>query len=219
MKRSLMLIWFWAAGIFLAALLFGGAGRIDVPRFWVYLGVYAGFMVAAALLVDPDLVRERIRPGGKRQPVILHLARLLFLLHLLVAGIEAGRHRWTPPVPPAVESAAMVAFSLGWGGVLWAMHANRFFSSVVRIQTERGQTVVTGGPYRWVRHPGYAAAMVLCPASGMALGSWAAVLVLLPLVLYLFYRTVTEDAFLMKNLAGYPEYAARVRHRLLPGVW
>jgi protein-S-isoprenylcysteine O-methyltransferase Ste14 len=219
MNRWKMLIQFWGSGILLAAVLFGGAGRFDVPRLWAYLGVYAVSMLVAVFLVDPGLYTERTRPGGKRPPWYIHLLTALFVIHLLVGGIETGRYRWTPPVPVAVEWIAFIAFTLCWGVVVWAMHVNPFFSSVVRIQTERGHTLVTSGPYRWVRHPGYAATLVLCPASGMALGSWAAVVVLLPILPFILYRAVTEDAFLMKNLPGYPEYAARVRHRLLRGVW
>ena len=219
MKRFKLILRFAVSEVAQGALLFGGAGRFDVPRLWAYLGVSATLMLAMTLLIDPDLVRERFRPGGKRLPWGIRLVSLLFVAQLLLGGIEAGRHRWTPPVPVAVECVAFVAFSLGWGVVVWAMHVNRFYSSVVRIQTERGHTLVTSGPYAWVRHPGYAGTLVVCFASGLALGSWAAALLLLPLVPFLFYRAVSEDAFLKKNLPGYQEYAGRVRHRLLPGVW
>jgi protein-S-isoprenylcysteine O-methyltransferase Ste14 len=214
-----MIIQFWGSGILLAAVLFGGAGRFDIPRFWVYGAVYSATMLVGIFYLDPGLYRERTRPGGKRPPWGLHIVSALFVIHLLVAGIEAGRYRWTPPVPVVVECAAFIAFTVCFGVVVWAMHVNPFYSSVVRIQAERGHRLVTTGPYRWVRHPGYAATLVLLLASGMALGSWASVIVLCPMVAFIFYRAVTEDAFLHKNLPGYPEYAARVRHRLLPGVW
>lgn len=219
MKRWKLFFQFWGSAILLAALLFGGAGRFDVPRLWAFLGVYAVLTLAAMYLVDPELARERRRPGGKRLPWGFHLLTVLFVMHLLVAGIEAGRYRWTPPVPVALECVALVAFGVCWGVVVWTMHVNPFYSSVVRIQTERGHTLVTNGPYRCVRHPGYAATIVVCLASGMALGSWAAELLLLPLVPFMLCRAVKEDAFLKKNLPGYAEYSARVRHRLLPGVW
>jgi protein-S-isoprenylcysteine O-methyltransferase Ste14 len=219
MKRWLMFVQFCGFYILLAAVLFGGAGRFDVPRLWAYIGAYLVIMLVGVSVLDPSLYRERVRPGGKRRPWSLHILSALFVTHLLVAGIEAGRYRWTPPVPLAVECTGFVAFTVCFAVVLWAMHVNPFYSSVVRIQTERGHTLVTNGPYRWVRHPGYAATLVVSLASGMALGSWAAVVVLSPLVPFILYRAVTEDAFLKKNLPGYPEYAARVRHRLLPGVW
>jgi protein-S-isoprenylcysteine O-methyltransferase Ste14 len=219
MKRWVMFVQVWGLGIVLGAVLFGAAGRIDVPRLWAYLAVYAVTMLVAVFVLDPSLYKERVRPGGKRRPLSLHILSALFVTHLVVAGIEAGRYRWTPPVPVTVECVAFVAFTLGFAVVMWAMNVNPFYSPVVRIQTERGHTLVTSGPYRWVRHPGYAATLMVCLASGMALGSWAAVVVLLPFVPFLLYRTITEDAFLKKSLPGYLEYAARVRHRLLPGVW
>jgi protein-S-isoprenylcysteine O-methyltransferase Ste14 len=100
------------------------------------------------------------------------------------------------------------------------MPANRFFSSVVRIQSDRGQYVVTSGPYRWIRHPGYLAGIVIISASGVALGSWLATAMLLVCSLpFLLYRAITEDRVLQTELAGYRGYAARVRWRILPGIW
>ena len=102
---------------------------------------------------------------------------------------------------------------------VWAMHVNRFFSSVVRIQRERGHHLVSSGPYRWVRHPGYAGAIPAIVASGIVLCSWLATAVGalgVPLVLW---RVIVEDRTLQAELPGYPEYAQRVRWLLLPGVW
>jgi protein-S-isoprenylcysteine O-methyltransferase Ste14 len=100
------------------------------------------------------------------------------------------------------------------------MRVNRFFSSVIRIQTDRGQHVVTTGPYTFVRHPGYTAGILIIAASGVALGSWlAAALVVIFSLPFLLYRTITEDRILQVELAGYSNYAARVRWRLFPGIW
>ena len=100
------------------------------------------------------------------------------------------------------------------------MRVNRFFSSVIRIQTDRGQHVVTTGPYAFVRHPGYTAGIVILAASGPALGSClaAALLVIFSLP-FLLHRAITEDRILQAELAGYSDYAARVRWRLIPGIW
>jgi protein-S-isoprenylcysteine O-methyltransferase Ste14 len=100
------------------------------------------------------------------------------------------------------------------------MAVNRFFSSVVRIQSDRGQHVVASGPYAYVRHPGYLAGVVIILASGPALGSWlATALVIASSVPFLLYRAVTEDRVLQAELPGYGDYARRVRWRLLPGIW
>lgn len=219
MKRWMILFRSCGTIGLMAAALFAGAGRLDVPPIWEYLGVYGAMILISGFLADPELVKERMRPGGKPLDRRYFLLMGLYLAHLLVAGLEAGRHRWTPAVPDAAQLGALAALTLGLTIVVWALRVNRFFSSVVRLQTDRGHTLVTAGPYQWVRHPGYAGTLVVCLASGIALGSWAAVVLALPFVPFLLYRTVTEDAFLKQNLPGYEEYAARVRHRLLPGVW
>jgi protein-S-isoprenylcysteine O-methyltransferase Ste14 len=99
------------------------------------------------------------------------------------------------------------------------MVSNPFFSTVVRIQTDRGHTVATGGPYRFVRHPGYAGALALTLATPFLLGSWPALIPSVALVAILVVRTILEDRTLRRELPGYTEYAGRVRYRLLPGIW
>jgi protein-S-isoprenylcysteine O-methyltransferase Ste14 len=113
----------------------------------------------------------------------------------------------------------MLVFAAGWSLTVWAMHVNRFFSSVVRIQEERGHQIVTTGPYAWVRHPGYVAGLFVIASSGVALGSWFSVVPAVLMLPALFARTVKEDRFLKQNLPGYLDYSAKVRYRMLPGVW
>ena len=116
--------------------------------------------------------------------------------------------------------AGLFTVAAGCALALWAMRVNRFFSSVIRIQTDRRQRVVTTGPYAFVRHPGYPAGILVIVASGPALGSWlAAALVVIFSLPFLLYRTTTEDQILQVELAGYSDYATRVRWRLLPGIW
>jgi protein-S-isoprenylcysteine O-methyltransferase Ste14 len=100
-----------------------------------------------------------------------------------------------------------------------AMHENHFFSSVVRLQTERGHRVVDTGPYAVVRHPGYAGVLLMTPFSGLALGSFVAAAIGLVMTALILRRVLFEDAFLQENLAGYKEYSGRVTSRLIPGVW
>jgi protein-S-isoprenylcysteine O-methyltransferase Ste14 len=103
--------------------------------------------------------------------------------------------------------------------LVWAEAVNRFFSSVIRIQTERGHHVVTTGPYRYVRHPGYAASLFMFAGGGLVLGSWLAALIGLLLFVGILRRTVEEDRILHEQLEGYAAYAQKVRYRLIPGVW
>jgi len=202
-----------------AAILFGTAGSTDLWNFWAYLAVFAAVFIAALIVIDEDLIRERTRPGGARPPARLHLMTALVFVHLAVAGLDRGRFHWSDGVPPALVVVGLLLFALTNGTFLWSMRVNRYFSTAVRIQGDRGQTVVSAGPYALVRHPGYAAAFVMLPASGLALGSWLATGIALLGLPALLARTIGEDRMLRAELDGYEDYARRVRWRLVPGVW
>jgi protein-S-isoprenylcysteine O-methyltransferase Ste14 len=203
-----------------AVALFAAAGTLKIFGFWVYVAIFAAVMVASFAFLDPDLLRERMRPGGQRAPLALRLATPVLILHWIIAGLDRGRFHWSDNVPVWLRAAGFVALVVGWGLTFWAMRVNRFFSSVVRIQSDRGQYVVTTGPYRWIRHPGYLAGAVIIVASGIALGSWLATAILIVLSLpFLLHRAISEDRVLQAELPGYRDYAARVRWRVLPGVW
>ncbi len=211
------------AAVFLAllgAILFGCAGRWDLPMFWAYLGVWAIAIVVATLVVDPTLIQERMRPGpgGKDYATAIVLTPL-FLGQCAVAALDVGRYHWSDNVPPAVQVIALLAMAAGMAVVVWAEAVNRFFSPVIRIQTELGHHVITTGPYRYLRHPGYAACPFLFIGGGLVLGSWLAALIGLFMVLPILRRTAQEDRILREQLEGYAAYAQKVRYRLFPGVW
>jgi protein-S-isoprenylcysteine O-methyltransferase Ste14 len=209
-------------GFFVLAIaaLFGSAGTLALVTYWIYLAIFAACFVASFLLLDPDLARERMRPGGKRPPLGLWLFTCVLFAHWIVAGLDRGRFHWSDSVPPWLQWLGLAAVAASYALCLWAMRTNRFFSSVIRIQHDRGQVVVAAGPYAFVRHPGYIAGIVLVSASGLALNSWLATALLIAISLpFLFYRTSTEDRVLKAELPGYRDYAERVRWRLVPGVW
>ncbi len=202
------------------ALLFGCAGRWDLPMFWAYLGVWAASALVGPLVVDPTLIKERIRPGpGGKDYLALAVVSPLWLGQLVVAGLDVGRFHWSDAVPLAVQVAALLAMAAALAVVVWATAVNRFFSSVIRIQTDRGHHLVTSGPYRYVRHPAYAASPFLFVGAGLALGSWLAALLGLLLVFPILRRTALEDRTLREQLEGYADYAQNVRYRLFPGLW
>ena len=177
-------------------------------------------MIVSFAVLDPDLLRERMRPGGKKPPFSLKIFSLVLSMHWVVAGLDRGRFHWSDDVPGWLQGVCLFTVAAGYALALWAMRVNRFFSSVIRIQTDRSQHVVSTGPYAFVRHPGYTAGILIIAASGPALGSWlAAALLVIVSLPFLLYRAVTEDRFLQVELAGYSDYAARVRWRLLPGIW
>jgi protein-S-isoprenylcysteine O-methyltransferase Ste14 len=206
--------------VLLVALLFGSSGRVDLPFLWAYVALLALGLIGVGLAIDPELRRERMRaaPGGHDRRLRLQVLPFI-LAHFAVAGLDVGRFGWSGEVPLAVHLAGFAGVALGLGLIGWSMVVNRFFSPVMRIQAERGHHLVTAGPYRWVRHPGYAGIILLALSSGPALGSWWSMLPLAGYIALILRRAVREDRFLQKELPGYAEYAARVRARLVPGLW
>jgi protein-S-isoprenylcysteine O-methyltransferase Ste14 len=203
----------------LLGILFGVAGRWDLPFFWAYLGVVGAFALTFRLVVDPGLQQERIGAGSGKRALGFRLLLLPFVLaHVVLACLDAGRFRWSN-MPLAVQVAGLVGMVLGLGLVMWSMAVNRFFSPAVRIQHERGHYVIRGGPYRWLRHPGYLGMIVAAACSGPALGSWWSMLPVAGYVLVILCRTAAEDRFLRAELAAYGKYAEDVHYRLVPGVW
>lgn len=206
--------------VIFGGVLFASAGRIDLPFFWVYLGVMLATVMVGCPRIDPELLRERMRPapGGVDRNLRFAAGPFVFV-QLIVAGLDVGRFGWSAAMPVWLQVVGVVLMTGGTWLAIWAMVVNRFFSPVVRVQSERGHHVVTAGPYAWVRHPGYVGVLVGSPAASMALGSWWSLAAVAPMVVLMLRRAVIEDAYLMENLAGYREYAARVRYRLVPGIW
>ena len=210
----------------LVSLFIGGgvmalAGQWTSPYLWGFaLGFSAVFLYATLFVLDDDLARERFRPpSGGADAVALRRIRLSALATFLLAPIDGGRLHWSPAIPDLVRTVALGLSVGAFFVVVRAMMTNRFFSPVIRIQGERGHHVIDQGPYAVVRHPGYLGVLIFAPASALALGSWWA---LIPAGIHcalIVRRVLVEDRFLHAKLAGYEEYAARVRHRVIPGVW
>jgi protein-S-isoprenylcysteine O-methyltransferase Ste14 len=204
----------------MGACLFAGAGRWDLPSFWAYLGMWTAAIVLGMFVADPTLVKERIRPGpGGKDYLTVSLLTIPWFGQFIVAGLDVGRYHWSDTIPFVLQVTGLVAVAAAFGVLIWATAVNRFFSSVIRIQTDRGHHVITRGPYRFVRHPAYAVCPLLMIGSGLALGSWLATLIGLLMVPAILHRTVLEDRILREELPGYAEYAKRVRYQLFPGVW
>ncbi len=210
--------------VIMAVALFWSAGRIDWWGAWAALGVMAAWIAATAVIVvwiNPDLLPERLGPrkGAKSWDLaIMGILGLAQLVRYVVAGLDQ-RFGWTGGLPLAAQAAALVVCVLGYALVVWATASNRYFSQIVRIQSERGQTVVRGGPYRYVRHPAYLGSIVYELAVPILLGSWWAYIASGLGAILLILRTVLEDRLLRAELPGYVDYARQVRHRLLPGIW
>jgi protein-S-isoprenylcysteine O-methyltransferase Ste14 len=212
--------WRLSRWLLFASLLIWIGTTVGLTRFWVYLAIWGAAALYASVAADPTLFRERIRPAGRSlDPWSLAALRLLAVAQVVVALLDIARFHRTDTVPPLVRDTAMAAMAASMALAVRALVVNRFFSTAVRLQRERGHRVVSTGPYAVIRHPGYLGMMVAAAASALALGSW---LGLAPAFAYSFLiwrRVRIEDRFLREHLDGYAQYAARVPWRLIPGVW
>ncbi|GLR90710.1 methyltransferase family protein [Bradyrhizobium iriomotense] len=209
----------------MGALLFAGAGTLDWPGAWVIL-------ITAALLgplcgwwlyrLDPALLAERLRPViQKEQPAADKVFMAAFIVAILIWLVAMGldrRHR-SSDMPLALQVLGFVLYLTSTAFILWVFRENSFAAPVVKLQTERAQHVVSTGPYAHVRHPMYSGMVLFFLGVPLLLGSWWGV-AMVPLFLVLFaIRIRIEERTLIQGLPGYADYAARVRHLLLPGVW
>jgi protein-S-isoprenylcysteine O-methyltransferase Ste14 len=213
--------------LFIPLLLFACGGDIGWWQAWVF----SVLIVAAGALSriwaerrHPGLLAERqnLMPATDVKPWDRVLAPLMavsisFPL-VIVAGLD-HRFRWSPVFPLWLNVIGFILVAAGYTFASWALAENRFFSSMVRIQTDRGHAVCDSGPYRLVRHPGYAGNILPLPGIVLALGSvWTLIPAAVALIIAVT-RTALEDRTLRAELPGYRDYARRVHYRLLPGIW
>jgi protein-S-isoprenylcysteine O-methyltransferase Ste14 len=210
--------------LFYAVLLFVSAGRLDWLAAWIYLGIYAVTVLINMTIIlpkNPEFAAERGRvkedaKGWDKQ--ITSIAGVFMIAGLVVPGLDL-RFGWSPQFAFGVQLAGFVVLALGYALFSWAMLSNEFFETKVRIQKDRGQTVATSGPYRYVRHPGYVGMILQLLATPIALSSWWGIIPALCATGVFILRTALEDKTLREELAGYQEYAQEVCYRLFPGVW
>jgi protein-S-isoprenylcysteine O-methyltransferase Ste14 len=202
-----------------AGIAFLTAGTWKLPFFWAVLGTQWIIGLIALRFIDPDLISERMHPRGKDEdPFGRFVLAALFIAIFCVAAADVG-HWHISHVPKAIQVTALVIQTIGWAGLYWSMSVNKFFALAVRLQSDRQQQVITTGPYRWVRHPGYGFGAVLFFSQSIALGSWLAEIPTLFILAHMVYRTLLEEKILKKGLTGYSDYVQKVRYRWIPGIW
>jgi protein-S-isoprenylcysteine O-methyltransferase Ste14 len=210
----------------IAILLFVPAGTVNWSGAWVFLiealvvSVVLGLWLARH---DPALLKERLRPPiqkGQSIPdkIITGLLVLLYLGWFVFMGLDAVRFKWSA-VPTWLAAPGALAFLLACYIAYLALRENSFAAPVVKIQKERAQTVITTGPYRYVRHPMYAGMIFYLLGAPLLFGSWWGLLWGLALLGLFAIRILIEERTLKKELQGYREYTVRVRYRLVPLVW
>lgn len=217
----------FALYLLLPMALFIAAGDFTWAAGWVYVFSGIGAALVSRLLAlkkFPDLLEERSRyresegvQAGDRR-LVAFLTMIGPLLTYLVAGFN-HRFGWLPAIPSWLQATGWVLLAGAYLLAIWAMLSNRFFSAVVRIQSERGHEVVSSGPYAIIRHPAYAGGILGTLAGPLVLNTFWALLPAILVAAFTVVRTSREDRFLQAQLPGYPEYCARVRFRLLPGVY
>jgi protein-S-isoprenylcysteine O-methyltransferase Ste14 len=213
--------------LFMFSILFLAAGRFDWWEAWAYViqGLIVMLLSRGILIAkNPDTAMERAEAGEKADvkswdKILMPLTALYGpMASWVVAGLDK-RFGWSPDLPDAIQWGALAVIFLGGLLGTWAMVTNRFFSSMVRIQTDRGHTVCDRGPYRIVRHPGYAGGVLSWLAAPFFFGSYGVGAISILVLIASFLRTYLEDRILQEELPGYKEYSQRVRYRLIPSIW
>jgi protein-S-isoprenylcysteine O-methyltransferase Ste14 len=220
-KRILQAIF---TSLFCIAALFIPAGTFKWPEAWLFIVFYA--FAGTALVTwmkkrTPDLLAERTKrkKDTKSWDKIFMVFYSIFLIVILILpGLDAVRFRWSN-IPRIVKIIAFMGYIPGFAIVFWAMKENAFLSDVVRIQKDRGHTVCTTGPYKYVRHPMYVGVILIMLCFPLSLGSLYTLIPAAIIMVLFLIRTALEDKTLKEELPGYIEYSHKVRYRLIPGLW
>jgi protein-S-isoprenylcysteine O-methyltransferase Ste14 len=209
-----------------AALLFVSAGTLLWPAGWAFLALFFGFALAIILWLarkEPELLAERMSsPMQSGQPlwdkVFVVAVMVLFVAWLILMPLDAVRFGWSE-VPGWLQILGALGVVLSFYIMFLTFRENAYLALVVKVQEERGQSVVSTGPYRYVRHPMYASTFLFFPGSALLLGSWWGLMFCTVLLGLLVWRIPLEERMLENGLDGYDEYARKVRYRLIPRVW
>jgi protein-S-isoprenylcysteine O-methyltransferase Ste14 len=208
--------------LFLA--LFISAGRIDYWQGWIYVLIALAMFIVnyTVLRIDRDLLDERSKPGEgskKWDKLLLLFTSPLTISLYITGGLDSGRYHWSPHFHWSLYITGIILTITGQLLFLIAQKQNKFFSSTVRIQTDRGHTVCETGLYKVVRHPAYSGIMIQTLGFPMFFGSlWSIIFVSLIVLLFLI-RTYLEDKTLLNELNGYREYTYKTRYKIIPFVW
>ena len=222
MKQILIKVFliFSLAVIVTGALLFLPAGSFDYWQGWVFMAVLFTpvlFVVSYLVRHDPALMERRLKfkEKLKSERKILTIGNFFFFIGFLIPGLDF-RFGWSQ-VPVWLVIVSDVVIFIGYMLVFWVFRVNSYTSRIVEVM--KGQKVISTGPYAYVRHPMYSGALLMFLFISTALGSYYAMIVMIPIIAILIYRIFDEEKLLLKDLKGYKEYYEKVKYRLIPGVW
>jgi len=223
MKVKFLIKAFTTTLIFSTVLFFFG-GKINYFQGWIFLttNLITALMNFWVIRNDTELMNERSKVGQDAKSwdkLILALSGLTYLSSLILAGFDSGRYQWSPNFHWSIYALGIALTFFGQVIFLKARKENKFFSSVVRIQTERGHIVCNTGIYKIVRHPGYLGMTISLAALPLITGSLLSFIPITIAIILLFLRTYFEDEVLKKELAGYKEYAQKTNNRMIPKIW
>jgi protein-S-isoprenylcysteine O-methyltransferase Ste14 len=224
MKTILLISKGLAVSLFFFLVLFISAGNINYWQGWLYvsMNLFMTLLTVLASMGNTELINERLKPGEgtkKWDKFLLGISAFIYLIMIIVSGLDSGRFHWSPNLHWGLYIIAIILTLSGHSFFLIAKRQNKFFSSVVRIQKERGHTVCDTGLYKIIRHPGYFGMIISTLGFPLLLGSlWSLIPVILS-ILILLIRTHLEDATLINELTGYREYTQKTPHKLIPKVW
>ncbi len=206
------------------SIIFISAGRIDYWQGWIYvvIGLVMFLLNYTVLQVDSELLNERSKPGEgakKWDKTILGLSFLNTIIMFIAAGLDSGRYHWSPELNWSLYLLGIILTIIGQLLFLIAQKQNKFFSSTVRIQTDRDHTVCETGLYKIIRHPAYLGMIIQSLGFPLLFGSlWSAIPISFS-VLLLLIRTFLEDRTLINELNGYREYTLKTRYKIIPYIW
>jgi protein-S-isoprenylcysteine O-methyltransferase Ste14 len=224
MKTSQYIIKHFVGTFLFFLILFVSAGHIDYWQGWIYviIGLVMSTISYTVLRVDTELLNERSKPGEgakKWDKSILGLSFLITIIMFVIAGLDSGRYHWSPDLHWSLYILGIILTIVGQLLFLIAQKQNKFFSSTVRIQTDRGHTVCETGLYKVVRHPAYLGNIIQTLGFPLLFGSlWSIIPVSISFLLIVI-RTYLEDNTLINELNGYPEYTHKTRYKIIPYIW
>jgi protein-S-isoprenylcysteine O-methyltransferase Ste14 len=212
------------SSLIFSVILFLCAGKINYFQGWIFLitNLITALMNFWAIRNDPELMNERSKIGQNAKSwdkMLLALSGVTYLAGVAVAGFDSGRYHLSPDFHWSLYVSGIVLSVTGQVIFLKARKENKFFSSVVRIQTERGQKVCDTGVYKIVRHPGYSGMTISLAAVPLITGSLLSIIPILTDIFLLLLRTYYEDEALKKELPGYNEYTQKTLQRIIPKIW